>query len=256
MMVFRVSGHDRAGWPDASPAAGEGRARRGSPAAASLRFVRACAPGPVPAGCDSPAGRARSGCGSWLVTACPPNVLAFVWKEGSGTSADPTALRPQRPPPVCASALPPMRVAAQIIHSGAAHAGGPGSPVVCLARRAGSRRRRAASASLPERPGTLMVGLAPGSGGNRAGWCGRGRARAQGPPARAGHWALDRNRGPRDGGQWRRCRHGGGVLAGVAGAGGDRPDAEPLGVAGPGDRQRDHRRAGTFSAGFIRRRRQ
>src|SRR5580693_10398274 len=51
IMVFRDSGHDRAGWPDASPAAGECSAGRGPPAVASLR--------------------ARSGCGSWLVTTTP-----------------------------------------------------------------------------------------------------------------------------------------------------------------------------------------
>jgi HSP20 family molecular chaperone IbpA len=53
-------------------------------------------------------------------------------------------------------------------------------------------------------------------------------------PLRTSHRALDHNRGPRDGGQWRRCRHGGGVLAGVAGAAGDRQETETLGVAGPG----------------------
>jgi hypothetical protein len=58
-------------------------------------------------------------------------------RRGSGTSADPAAFRRQRPPPVCASAVPPMRVAAQIIHSGAAQAG---APTTRLASRSAATR--------------------------------------------------------------------------------------------------------------------
>ena len=58
----------------------------------------------------------------------------------------------------------------------------PGSPVVCLARRlAVAECRGSARIGCWSGSGTRVMSLTPGSGGNRAGWCGRGRARAQGP---------------------------------------------------------------------------
>jgi hypothetical protein len=44
--------------------------------------------------------------------------------------------------------------------------------------------------------------------------------------------ATSRRAGRRKG--WRRCRMAGGLLAGLAGTGRDRPEAEPCGVSGPG----------------------
>ncbi len=59
------------------------------------------------------------------------------------------------------------------------------------------------------------IGLSIGAVGCRAGAAMAGHGPKVPGRAAIGPWPA--TAGPRDGGQWRRCRHGGGVLAGLAG---------------------------------------
>lgn len=115
------------------------------------------------------------------------------------------------------------------------HDGGPPpqSPAlfVLLAVAVGGQRPASAAGAA----GTLVVSLAPGSGGNGArGWYGRWPCAGPRSPGVPGVWPWLASAGPRDGGQWRHRRyHGGGVGLALRNRS-DRREAVPLGVQAPG----------------------
>jgi hypothetical protein len=112
---------------------------------------------------------------------------------------------------------------------------GPGGPTCSSSRRTPAnrppgprwnRQPRSATAPCPRPPGRHHHGRHPGPSGSQhpGGGC-TGQHPAEhlgmGGPGVPASGALARNRGPREDGQWWRYRHGAGVLARLAGAGGD-----------------------------------